>query len=565
MTALHRKIFCLTLAVIFLMAGRDQIPSASAQQAGGMSTDEFLEYTLAGLRKKMDKAIEQNQQLSAKNDSLEKRMLFLQKEMREFSDQKMILMEQAVKLRESIKLGADENETVRKQANNSRERKQHLQLEIASLEKQVQSMDAERKYLVEKVDEVKGDLMRVQEGVRVKDKGDLLQYYGQEKYKFMELVAQARARIQEKEDRLDMLDLETARKLSLREKELLARQSLEEKVSSLRLKLRESRDKYALLERSRIKIQDQSKEAAKNFEKGLSAMRDYSKALKLTTADMRDAKVRIDNGFEFQQKILKDHIALLQEENELLFLKNKELENRLLLKRSASTQEHAQILVRNEHDQLVERARLIKQEKMNTENNIAAQKKISDSSQRDLERLKKELLEIENDLKVAKAKTEQLRKTEFGKKREELKELLLQKKQNVVNGDAEIKVLGQSFADQAAALKNFQEQREALSGRLAGLNEDFKKAQELEKDLTGKKQEFSDRAEESSKGAREELKILKLRKKALSGSLDVARKKYQAGEAQAGVQDSEFAQLEQYLSVLKKENASLKEKAVSLQ
>ncbi len=564
-TSLQRKVFCLTLTVFFSMAGSVHIPSALAQPAAGMSTDAFLEYTLADLRDKMDEAIARNQQLSAKNDSLEKRMLFLQKEMREFSDEKMVLMEQAVKLRESIKLGANENETVRKHANNARERKQHLQLEIASLEKQVQSMDMERKYLAEKVDEVKADLMRVQEGVRVKGTDSLLQYYGQEKFKFMELVAQARGRVQEKEDQLDVLGLETARKLSLKEKELLARQSLEEKVSTLRLKLRDSRDKYALLERARRKIQDQSKDAVKNFEKGLSDLRNYSRDLKLAAADMKDAKTRIDQGFEAQQKFLKDHAALLQEENELLFLKNKELENRLLLKRKTSTQDHAQVLLRDEHDQLLERTQLIKQEQMNIENNIAAQKKISDSSQRDLERLKKELLEIENDLKAAKAKTEQLRKTEFGKKREELKEMLLQKKQNVVKGEAEIKVLEQSVTGQAAALKSSQEQREALSGRLAALNEDFKKAQEFEKDLTGKRQEFSARVEDVSRGTQEDITILKLRKKALEGSLDVIRKKYQAGEAQAGVQGSEFAQLEQYLSVLKKENASLKKKAMSLQ
>ncbi|HRZ40842.1 MAG TPA: hypothetical protein P5246_07520, partial [Candidatus Omnitrophota bacterium] len=102
----HIPYYCsVFICGLFLAAGPRAFLSAQAQTADSISTDTFLEYTLADLREKMDKAIEQNRQLSAKNDSLQKRMLFLNQEMRQFSDEKMALMEQSVKLRESIKLG----------------------------------------------------------------------------------------------------------------------------------------------------------------------------------------------------------------------------------------------------------------------------------------------------------------------------------------------------------------------------------------------------------------------------------------------------------------------------
>ncbi len=561
----YKKFFYLAAFEAFLFTGLCAAPSVFAQQAESISTDAFLEYTLADLREKMDAAIENNRQLSSKNDSLQKRMLFLNKESRDFSDEKMSAMEQAVKLRESIKLGANEIETIRKHANNARERKQYLQLEVANLTKQMGFMETERKLLSGKVDDLKVDLMTIREGVRPKEQGSLLQYYTQEKFNFIDMVTQARARVQEKESQVDLLDLDMAKELSLKERELLFQESRKEEVSSLRLKLRDANDKYDLLEKFRRKIQEQSKDSIKDFERGLAELRDYSKELSLVIGQMKDAKGKIGQGFEVQQKTLKDQSGLLQEQNELLFLKKRELESLIALKNKAAVEEHAQALLSDESGQLLERERLIRLEHAKIENDIAAQKKTEESLKRDYDRLKKEVFVSENEVSAAKIKTEQLRKVEFGKKREELKGLLLQKKQNVLKGDEGIKGMETSFKEKEAALKSSRERQGALKERLAALSASFEEAQKFQKGLDEKKQEFSSRVDVVSRETKEDIKVLKLQKKALEGSLGVIEKKYQAGQIQADTQSSEFAQLQGYLSVLKGENASLKKKIMSLQ
>ncbi|HSA30436.1 MAG TPA: hypothetical protein P5160_01415 [Candidatus Omnitrophota bacterium] len=562
----HIPYYCsVFICGLFLAAGPRAFLSAQAQTADSISTDTFLEYTLADLREKMDKAIEQNRQLSAKNDSLQKRMLFLNQEMRQFSDEKMALMEQSVKLRESIKLGVNEAEVLRKHANNARERKQHLQLEVGSLAKRIASLDAERKLLVEKTEDVKTGLLQAQEGVRAKGDGSLLEYYFQEKYKFLDLVTQARARIQEKEDQLDTMDLGMAKELSRKERELLLQQSRQEEIASLRLKLRESRDKYDLLDKTRRKIQDQANVKVKDFEAGLSQLRNVHKELNLAINQLKDAKTRIEQGFEAQQKALEEQIGFLQEQNELLFLKKRDIETLALLKERGSRQEHEKIVLAQEHNQLLERARLIKEERKSVENGIAAQKKTGESFKRDHDRLKNEILDLERDLTAMKNKTEQMRKAEFGQKKEELKGLLLQKKQNVVKMDDESKGLEAAFQQQQAALNDSRQRQTDLGTRLEEMANALKDAKQLAMDLSDQRQNFSLRSGEVSQTTRDDIKALKLRKKALEGSLDVINKKYQAGQLQADSRGAEFAELEGYLSVLKKENAGLKKKIKALQ
>ncbi|HSV43347.1 MAG TPA: hypothetical protein VLJ10_02220, partial [Candidatus Bathyarchaeia archaeon] len=226
-----------------------RLGTAVAQTPSEFSTDEMLEYTLNSIRSKMDSALDQNKDLSAKNASIRQRILSFKKELRELDDGLIRLRQETIDLKNDIKLQSKELKIQEKHLNNILERKKHMLFERDSLKTQIETIQTQRGLLTQNVEDTRFDIQEVQGSLKGPADSTLLNYYSEEKLKFLEMIKDYAQRIAEKQDRLDRMELGIADQLREKEAALRDQESLKRMVEDLGFQFKEEQAKTALLRR----------------------------------------------------------------------------------------------------------------------------------------------------------------------------------------------------------------------------------------------------------------------------------------------------------------------------
>ncbi|MEW5895474.1 MAG: hypothetical protein AB1650_06935 [Candidatus Omnitrophota bacterium] len=525
-----------------------------------LSTDQLLEYSLESLREKMDGAVKQNKNLSSKNSSIRNRILLLKKEAREFDDAIMRLREQAVSIENQIKLEAKELKIEEKRLNNVLEQKRHLELERDTLTKQIETTVLERNLLEQDVNETSFDVRTLKEAPKNQISGNLLNYYSDEKMRFLELLKGSRTRLNEKRDKVDSLEIQFVDKL--REKEFLTRQqeTLKRTLGDFELRLNEEESRRDLLKKGEENWRDDLKSKRKECEDRNEELRQYLKMLKIVVNDLKAVRDELNSEHVRDEAHMNRILSQLKEEKTMLVGLHEITEEDRFSHQRRQDADHAVLLLEQQLDEIKRQKEEVIKEFRSGQDHLAGRKKENMLLQENIGHLEKSLVSLHEDLKNFKKSVNVIRENTFGEKRAEVRKELENARVSVGKFEEDINRLQKDIENKQQLLTDSQQKRESWES-------DIKKAEEYLERLKAENQEllksqreleqfFSDRKFEMEK----EINEAKMRKKALEASIDVVHKKYKAGKDELESFEAEQAELQGYLNVLKKENSTLQGK-----
>ncbi len=533
-------------------------------QIDGMNTEQLLEYTLEDLHASMDQALARNNKLSAKNESIRKRILFMRENLREMGDARLQLREDAVELRSMIKLRARELETREKQLNSIQERKRALARERETFAKRTETLDIEQELLQQKVDNYAMEIKELQMEVKSRSRNSLLDYYSEEKARLREMVKAARARIRDKQSGVDLLDVELSRKMRSHEKALHQNEILRDRLTALQLSIEDLRAQRELLRGSRQRLQQAVKDRRGDVGKDVARLRGVIVEYRKVKEEIQDKRKMVISQAESREADLKYFLGLLEEENRLLFEKKQVVRERARLADKEMSSEHTALIKQDDLRDLNENKDVLANAAREMKDQLAAQQKESELLQTKEQRLQDQIDDLAARLARTAEETAQKRQKIFGDQKEELTKLLAQYRTAYEQARQEQEQLEQAVFDREQELRLARNERQTLKSRASELEQTVRDLEAKSRTLKKKREELSRQAKQFARAGRKEIKTMEMRKRALSGSLDVINKKYQAGQVKVKDFRQEEDELEEYLAVIRNENRGLQKKLMSL-
>lgn len=536
----------------------------AAQGRQSLSTDEFLEYSLEALRSKMNEAVEENRQISARNVSIRNRVLFLREEMRKLDDDLIKLKEQAIDLRNAIRLDAAELKLEEKQVNNLLERKRHLDFERDLLKKRMETSSLERGLLEQGVNETAFDIRELAGSVNGSATSQLLNYFGEEKLKFLDMLKGYQIRIAEAQNKFDAEELVAAGHLRAKEIALRERERLEGQVSEWGLRLKEEQARADLLKGEAERIQQDARENRSATEKENFEKKEYSKQLTIVIQDIKAAQQDFHVQFVKDEQELQRQIALLTEENQTLFNYKKALEDQLRLLQVRDGEEHTTLLVTQQQFDLDQNKQDLINEINQARTAFANQVNINASFVRDEERLTKELGDLTARVEQVKQSAAVIREDAFGQKKAALDMAFQEQRARMQKLEQDIAAVELDLQRQKDLLLAEQNRANDLEKTLS---EGVARVKELEKNnglLLQEQKTLSLAVIDKLSSFKKSIADARLSKRAMEASYDVIQKKYQAGEYEVKAFEAERGELNRYLDVLKNENKGLQKRLTEL-
>lgn len=536
----------------------------AAQGRQSLSTDEFLEYSLEALRSKMNEAVEENRQISARNVSIRNRVLFLREEMRKLDDDLIKLKEQAIDLRNAIRLDAAELKLEEKQVNNLLERKRHLDFERDLLKKRMETSSLERGLLEQGVNETAFDIRELAGSVNGSTTSQLLNYFAEEKLKFLDMLKGYQIRIAEAQNKFDAEELVAAGHLRAKEIALRERERLEGQVSEWGLRLKEEQARTDLLKREAERMQQDARENRLATEKENFEKKEYGKKLTIVIQDIKAAQEDFHTQFVKDEQELQRQIALLTEENQILFNYKKALEDQLRLLQVKDGEEHTTLLVTQQQSDLDQNKQDLINEINQARTAFANQANINASFVRDEERLTKELGDLTARVEQVKQSAAVIREDAFGQKKAALDMAFQEQNARMQKLEQDIAAVELDLQRQKDLLLEEQNRANDLEKALA---EGVARVKELEKInglLLQERKDLSLAALDKLSLFKKSIADARLSKRAMEASYDVIQKKYQAGEYEVKAFEAERGELSRYFDVLKNENKGLQKRLTEL-
>lgn len=556
-----KRNFSIRVAVICFMFSLVQIVS----QAESLSTKELLKYTLDSVRSKMNSAVQENQGLSIKNTSIRKRILFLKKEMRGQGDKMIILKEQAVNVKNSIKLSAAEVKLDDKRLTNVLERNRYLTFERDTLKTQLETMRLERDMMEDEVEEMSFDIKELEGSLGLPAASNLLDYYEEEKLRFIGMVQDYRRKIGGQQDKVDALDLKIAGQLRTKERALRERESLRRMMSDWGLRMKEEEARSDLLNRGMQRRQEVLKNKRKSFEVDNKNQREYSKELIKTAEDIKVVRQDLDAQFERDVNDMRRYSGLLKEENEWLYKYQKAIENNLVLIKKKEAQEHRTLLLTDAQRELENDGEEMKRAVVHLQDMMTKHQLENKSLERDRGRLQKDLDALAFQVEEVKQSVAVVREDVFGVKRKELEGAKEEQQVRINKSEGEIIRLNAEIADFKGQLVLVRNQTGQLEQKVAERGKSIELLSVQEKDLIEQQQEFSALIQENIEAFKDGILNAQMRKRALAASVDVVHQKYQVGADNLKDFNDEKAELSRYLNILGKENMSLQRRLSGLE
>jgi chromosome segregation ATPase len=536
----------------------------TAQGRQSLSTDEFLEYSLEALRSKMNEAVEANRQISARNVSIRNRVLFLREEMRKFDDDLIKLKEQAIDLRNAIRLDAAELKLEEKQVNNLLERKRHLDFERDLLKKRMETSSLERGLLEQGVNETAFDIRELAGSVKGSTTSQLLNYFAEEKLKFLDMLKGYQIRIADAQSRFDAEELLAAGHLRAKETALREKERLESQISEWDLRLKEESARADLLKREAERVQQDTRENRLAMEKGNFEKKEYRKQLTIVIQDFKAARQDFQKQCVKDEQELQRQIALLKEENQALFYYKKILENQLRLSQVKDGEEHTTLLVTQQQLDLDRNKQDLVNEVNQARTAFANQASVNASLARDEERLTKELGDLTARVEQVKQSAAVIREDAFGQKKAALDMAFQEQSMRMQKLEQDIEAVELDLQRQKDLLLAEQNRTNDLEKVLA---EGADRLKELEKNnglLLQEQKALSLAAIDKLSSFKKSIADARLSKRAMEASYDVIQKKYQAGEYEVKAFEAERGELNRYFDVLKNENKGLQKRLAEL-
>lgn len=552
--------FLTTGAIIAALFASD----AFAQARPALSTDEFLEYSLDALRSKMDSAVEENRQISTRNASIRNRVLFLREETRAMDDELIQLKGKAVDLRNLIRRDAAELKLEEKQLNNLFERKQHLDFEQDLLKKRMETSRLERDMLEQDVNETTFEVRELKGAVTGPAESQLLNYFAEEKVRFLEMIQGYQFRISDYQNKIDMEDLTLAGQLREKETALRENDQLKQQISDWELRLKEEQARAGLLAREHDRQRQNIGESLKAMEQDRDEKREYSKQLTIAIQDMTAVLEDFRSRFSQDEKSLQRQITLLQDENQVLFNYKKMMEDHARLTQVKSDAEHTTLLVTQQQADLGEGKRNIVDDVHQTRERLAQQRNIYASLVRDEERVKKEIADLQARVEQVKKSAAVIREDAFGQKKAALDQTFAEQDARIKKIADETEEAEQELERQKHLLASSQSSFQELKDSLSKATEAFQIAQDQNAAFLQDQKNIQQVNKELILVFQKSIDDARLSQKAMEASRDVIRKKYQAGEYEIQAFEQEQAELKRYLDVLKKENTSLQKRLAEL-
>lgn len=548
----------LTIGVILL----GLVPFVSAQMSGGsMSSDEMLQYTLNELKNRLQDVVQENTKLSNRNNALRKRMLSLRQDMRELENHKLNLMERNNDLRDFLKMDFRERAlTVRKIKELTEEDSFSANVSEA-LMKAIEQNEA-------RSEKLKSTMAKVQAGIqeihRSRTEQKLSLNAGREEEKSALLL-----RIQKlgAGNRLLEKELPAARKKMTDGSE--RKIFLKEHQSSLKAQLQifaadfeeASSQGEAVSAQTRTMTAGQDK-TTEVLKEQVDSLTTQSRQMSGVMEDLLSARKKVADDVAAQELEIKTISGLLMNERQLL-----QEQKRILLARleDRDGRQDAAPQIKEKLVALTEKIEPLKAERDELKTKISQQEQEGLDIKNKEAGLQRDIAQLNQDIKIEQQRGRQ------GKE-----EALRTRKANLVklinDYQAKTQALKKQIMDRqkqenlsGQKIGAWQGRKEQLALALKAASEELAQAQDEEGNIRQAAQDLESRQGKGSEELKKSIEILEMRKAVLMSSLEAIRNKFnQDKDTIREFVQGDQKELAEYLGVLKAENMTLKDKALSL-
>jgi len=529
-----------------------------------LPTDELLEYSVQDLRGRMQEVADHNKELSAKNSALRKRILLLRGKIRELGDKKVNGFEESLDLTEDIKLESNEFSLAESKTQTLRLQKARVQEESNKLRAQINDALEEKEALESKIGIQQSEIGAWGRQLKGAGSKSVSKIFREEKGQLSRLLKETEADVKRMSRTRETLQRDVLR---LQEK----RESLWEKNVELG---RERDHQMGAFERER-REEDVLKDAAQRWQIAKEATagsvqdeidqsRAYMRDLEDILQEMRNANQLVSSQSRGHQQQLKTYEKLLEEERHLLSRCQKEAEDLVELYEAARARLREKEGVQGLREGLQARKKEISQGTRVLEEEMASSKEKG----KDLEQREKELLrdikKMEQERDSARRQTRSAREEATEKLRADLRARVREEARALKEAEREAEQLSAEIQRDRVDRERLQGKSMAWTEEEAALKKTLQGLQEQKTVLEDKIETQKAFQQDGGQQAREEIEALRLRVTMLESSLSVIQDRYESEASEVAAFVGEESELKEYLSVLRRENESLRRRSADM-
>ncbi|MDP2653788.1 MAG: hypothetical protein Q8Q08_07125 [Candidatus Omnitrophota bacterium] len=543
------------------------VPGAGAVSPGGgsMTSDDMLHYTLQDVQARLQEFAEENAKMSARNSSLRKRIMTVGQQIRDLENRNLGILEEKGGLKDSLDLGAQEDNVAVKTVRNLEEKIRFLENEGSELAARIAKSEALTQKLGRAIEEYRESIDQLaaeREGM-VSASRDRLK---EERYKLVQLLKDRRQRqaLSEK-NRLGVArQVEPSQKT--KEDLLSQRNTLKRQANQLVRDVKALKQENERLAAEGAQMTREQKQSIAIQKAAIEQLRADRDDLSGAIQDALVARRAIVSQFGPQEQEARKMLLAggqqgkaLSEQERILSETLKTLEG---LRQSSSVRDDADEKVRSLQEKIAALQEEHEQLRTKTSEGLAGHGK-SDAQERALK------AEIEQLRSQAKARQSKAVAGQQARLQAEKTGVF----QSIRDYQARLRTLGGQRVSVQSELALAQkksgemgQQMDGLKFSLAAGEEDLAALTAAREQMARESEDIAGKSPAEQDRVRDELDTLKLRQAVLESSVSAIKTKFQEDEKMTQEflgQDKQ--EMEEYLSVLQFENKDLQARFLKLQ
>jgi chromosome segregation ATPase len=534
--------------------------SVEQAKAIALTIDDMLEYTIADLNQRMQEVINDNKQMTSRNDALRKRMLFLREQSRQLEDQKLQLMEEYLKLTADSRLDAKDYFLSEKKDQVAQDHFARLKTQKERLTQIVDKDLALQKDIEEQVQQLQKDISDIQQKRKNIPTAKPPVVRQQQFAEYRKLIQQVQSGIKQKQGEADSLSQRIASLERERAQLIQIQEQHSSRIDTLEKEGTLEEQKNRLLQEEIRGLEDRKVWSRQQIDDRLSQLKRDRDQIRNTLDQTQKALENVASEIEQKDQKLTQFSRSLDQERKILTQYSQVLTQQLAL-RAELKRAIQQNKTKDSLPQDSKNKKTIGNEERKTlMQDLSQQQTREKALQKDIARLQAEIQAKQKQLAGVSQQTLLRQKQASDSRKKELLNSISQRQDSIRN-------LKRAMQNMQQRLGEAEGQLTREKGALAELSERKETLLKDVEDLTGEmptKIKSEGVVNKKVSDIKQDIEILQTQSNVLSSSLPVIKSRLDSEDLEVKEFRQDERQLKEYLSVLSQENMTLKDKVLSL-